>query len=464
MPTTAELRKRLEPLAAEIFRQRDKLNAEGYTPTAEDESAWTKANTDYNAAKAALDRSIQADAIETTQRVETAAAVGRRDYDGREVQRTSMEAAGYSDQPVTDETRSLALNAWCREQLGYDLDDRHEAACRAVRLNPRAKTLTLASYSTQDLGRLQRQFRGARDQRALDGLMDFRASLSSQIGASGAYLIPPATLMNSLEVNMLAFGGMRQAAQTISTSSGEPLNWPTADDTSNTGAQLGENTSIGSSVDPSFGAVVWNAYKFSSKPVLVPYELLEDSAFDLPSLLGAMLGERLGRITNTKFTTGTGAATPKGIVTAASAGVTAASGTAIAADELFGLQHSIDPAYRPGSGWMMHDNILLAIRKLKDGTGQYLWQSGLSMGAPDMLLGSPITINQDMQSSVATGTVTVLYGRLDYYKIRRVNGIRLYRLEERYRDTDQDGFIAFVREDGNLLTAGTAPVKKLTQA
>jgi HK97 family phage major capsid protein len=181
-------------------------------------------------------------------------------------------------------------------------------------------------------------------------------------------------------------------------------------------------------------------------------------------MLGAMLGERLGRITNTKYTTGSGASTPRGIVTAASSGVTAASGTQIAADELIGLVHSIDPAYRNGAGFMMHDNIVLHLRKLKDGNGEYMWQSGLRDGAPDRLLGYGITINQDMQSSVATGTKTVLFGQLSKYKIRRVNGMRLYRLQERYRDTDQDGFIAFIREDGNLLNAGTAPVKYLVQA
>ena len=260
---------------------------------------------------------------------------------------------------------------------------------------------------------------------------------------------------------MLAFGGVRQVAETIRTASGERMSWPTADDTSNTGAQLGESTSIGSSVDPSFGKVYWDAYKFSSKPVLVPYELIEDSAFDLPGLLGGMLGERLGRITNTKFTTGTGAATPKGIVTAATS-FSAASATSIAWDDVLGLEHSIDPAYRSGASFMMHDSILLACRKLKDGNGQYLWQSNINVGVPDSFSGKPLTINQDMDSTVASGKKTILYGQLSKYKIRSVGQMRMYRLEERYRDTDQDGFVAFIREDGNLLTAGTAPIKYLS--
>jgi len=152
-------------------------------------------------------------------------------------------------------------------------------------------------------------------------------------------------------------------------------------------------------------------------------------------------------------------------VTKSTLGVTAASATAIAADELIGLIHSIDPAYRAlGCGFMCHDSILLHIRKLKDGESRYLLQFGLQQNMPDSILGYTVTNNQDMQSSVATGTKTMLFGRLGDYKIRRVNQVRMYRLEERYRDADQDGFLAFVREDGNLLNAGTATVKHLLQA
>jgi hypothetical protein len=66
-----------------------------------------------------------------------------------------------------------------------------------------------------------------------------------------------------------------------------------------------------------------------------------------------------------------------------------------------------------------------------------------------------------MDSTVASGKKSLLFGQLSRYKIRSVGEMRMYRLEERYRDTDQDGFVAFIREDGNLLTAGTAPVKYL---
>ena len=297
----------------------------------------------------------------------------------------------------------------------------------------------------------------------------FRNALSGEDGTAGGYT-KDQTLINNLELAMLAYGGMMQVSEIIRTATGEPMRWPTADDTAQTGVQVGENASHAQATDgtndPLFGSIVWNAYTFTSRIVKVPNELMTDSVFNLAMVLGEMLGTRLGRIQNTKYTAGTGAGTAKGITLCAAAGVTAASATAIAFDELIDLEHSLDPSRRslPGVGYMFHDGILKAFRKLKDGEGRYLWQAGANTGAPDTLNTYPYTINQDMQATIATGTITALFGQLTQYKIRQVGQIILRRLDERFADTNQTGFLAIMRGDGNLLDAGDHPVKKLTQA
>lgn len=198
---------------------------------------------------------------------------------------------------------------------------------------------------------------------------------------------------------------------------------------------------------------------------MVPFELLQDSAFDLPSFIARKLGERIGRKQATDFTTGDGSSKPNGIVTASTAGKTAASATAIISDELIDLEHSVDPSYRPGAGWMFHDNILAAIRKLKESTtNAYIWQPGLQTGIPERILSYPFFINQKMASSIAASAKTILFGRLDKYNIRDVAEVRLVRMNERYADTDQVGFVAFLRSDGDLVDAGTNPIKHLVQA
>lgn len=457
MPLSAKaLREQRKPLAAEIRRLSDTLTAEKKDFTPEERTAWDKVNEDYNALTRQIEIAERTEAVEAEQD----AIVGDRRI-GRTAIETAVAGTDGAQLAATDEQRALAFQAWAAHQVGEPLRAEHVEAIRATGINPNSKYLALGLYDTDDFQILQGRFRNAHPSKAMDSVRDFKATLSGKSGPGGAYLIPPETLIRQLEINMLAFGGMRQVSESIRTTTGERLSWPTADDTTNTGAQLEESTTIGSSVDPSFAKVFWDAYKFSSKPILIPYELMQDSAFNMAQILGKMLGIRLGRITNTKFTTGTGANTPKGILNAASLGVTAASATAIAADELETLIHSIDPAYRNGAGWMMHDQIVAAIRKLKDGMGRPLWQESWNQGAPDTLKSYPITINQDMPSTMASSNKTLLFGELSSYKIRTVGEVRIYHLQERYRDTDQDAFIAFIREDGNLLTAGTAPVKYL---
>lgn len=448
--TAKELREKRAELAKQIRQLADKVNAESRDFTAEEKPQWEKVNGDYNTMTRQIELAERAEAVEAEQRVAPTDKrdIGRDDFDGKQ----TGDKSG-----VTEEDRALALQAWHRVGADMELTDRHVEACKKTGLNPAARSVTLSLMPTHSLRSIKQAFRDSHPSQAQ------KRALSAVDAATGGSTVSPGTLVNSLEIAMLQFGGVLQVAEEIRTASGERMQWPTANDTSNSGVQLGESAAV-STQDPSFGAVFWDAYKFSSKEIKVPTELLEDSAFDMASVIGAMLGERLGRILNTKFTTGTGAATPKGIVTASTLGKTTSSGTAIAADELFDLYHSVDPAYRNGAGWMMHDNILLAIRKLKDGSGQYLWQSGLQDSSPDRLLGAPITINQDMQSSVATTTKTILFGQLSKYKVRMVNSMRLYRLVERHRENDQDAFLAFLRADGNLLDAGVAPVKHMLQA
>ena len=457
--TLKELREQRTQLAGQIQGMAKKIGDENREFTAEEDANWKKLNGDFDSLVKRCEAMERAEAVDASNKAASNrnADVGRGDVDHSKAGEESRDAR---KPQATEEHRSMALQGWANEQSGLDMTDEQREACQIVGLNPRAKQLVIPLRRTADRAKMARHFRSDagqphdREDRAL----------SAVIGATGGYGAIPASMINSLEVNMLAFGGMLQAAETIRTATGEQMQWPTADDTSNTGRQIGENAAVTTTTQPSFAQVIWGAYKFSSDFILVPSELLRDASFDLPSVLGAMLGERLGRIQNTKFTTGTGAGTPKGITNCTSVGVTAASATAIAWTELDGMIHSVDPAYRQGAAWMFHDNIMLHLRKLLDGIGRPLWADGPNGTLPPTLKGYPYFINQDMQSSVATGTKTVLFGQLSKYKIRQVNNVRFFRLTERYRDNDQDGFGAFIESDGNLLTAGTAPVKHLLQA
>lgn len=280
---------------------------------------------------------------------------------------------------------------------------------------------------------------------------------------AGGYLVPQG-FRDTLVRTMARFGGVREAATVISTESGQTLPWPTMNDTANKGALLAENTQV-TEQDATLGQASLGAYMYTSKLIRVSLQLLQDSGVNIDTLLGDVMAERLGRITNEHFTTGTGTAQPEGIQTAAVSGVTLGTGntTSITADGLIDLVHSVDPAYRnERAAFMLRDSVLGSLRKLKDTTNQYIWQPGLQAGQPDSLLGYPIIVNQDMPDPAAS-VKSVLFGDFQAgYVVRDVLGIQTLRLEERYADFLQVGFLAFLRTDGRA--QNTAAYRALTQS
>jgi len=368
-----------------------------------------------------------------------------------------------------EEDRVLAFNAWVNMSGVRDVTNEQMEACQRLRFNPAAQALEFNIGQQNRFAQVRsliNQMPGLDPADKVAALSSgrFQNALSAVTGATGGYTVPEG-FINTLEINMVAFGGMLQAADIWRTDSGNEVPWPTASDTDNTGEIVAESSDQDGSTDPTFAAVIFGATKYSSKMVKIPEELIEDSAFDISSVIGAMLGERLGRITNTMMTTGTGAAPqPKGIVTAATTGVTTASDTAITWDEIYDLEHSIDPAYRNGASFMAHDTIIKYLRKLKNGEGEPIWAENWNTGRPDTINGYPYTVNQDMSSTITSGDKTLLFGQMKKFKIRQVRGIRMKRFLERYGEKDQIALIAFLRQDGNLVDAGTAPIKVMVQA
>jgi len=275
----------------------------------------------------------------------------------------------------------------------------------------------------------------------------------------GGYAIQDAA-MREVEIALLAYGAIRQVATILRTDTGGPLPIPTVNDTTNVGALIAENTTVNTQ-DVTFSQLVLDAWKYTSKAVLVSVELMQDNSVNLPQLLGQLLGERLGRITNTHFTTGTGTGNPNGVVTAATfaqATTGAANMTSISYANLIALYHSVDPAYRNNAKFMMNDNSISKIKLMVDSNQRPLWLPGLVDRAPDTILGAPYVINQDMASMTATAK-SILFGDFSKYLIRDVRDMTLLRLDERYAEFLQVAFLAFMRTDGDLLNAGTTPLR-----
>lgn len=287
-------------------------------------------------------------------------------------------------------------------------------------------------------------------------------ALATLTGSAGGFTVPDAD-MAALQQAMIDWGGMRQARTTkMVTGDGRDIPIPTMNDTGNTGRRIAESAQV-SSVDPTFSGKVLRAYIYTSDLVLIPFALLEDTSFEVSSYLLNAFGVRLGRIQNQEDTTGTGDSMPEGLMTVATTGVTAAGATDITYDELVDLEHSVYAAYRGNAQFMFKDSTLKYLKKLQDGDGRPLWAPGIAQRAPDTLLGYPYVINADM-AAMTTGLKSVAFGDFSYHWLREVRGVSVLRLEERYADYGQVGFLAFQRHDAKYVNAGTDPVKVLVQA
>ena len=294
-------------------------------------------------------------------------------------------------------------------------------------------------------------------------LKEYRVQVGGT-NASGGFTVP-VTLANFIVESMKAHGPMYSSElfSVINDTTGNTFNIPTNDDTTKTAEAHTEGTqpTDDGGKDAVFGQKSLGAFAFNTEWVRWSAELNTDSVLNMESFLGRLLGQRMARIANSKLTTGSGSSDVEGIVTNSAVGNTAASATAINADEIIDLVHSVDPAYRVGNAaFMMNDSTLAAIRKLKDGDGNYLWQMGnYQAGVPQNLLGYNVVINQDMDS-IATAKKTVLFGDMSQYYVRKVGQPAIYVARERF--APDFGILGYIRFDGVL--ADTAAIKHLVQA
>lgn len=349
----------------------------------------------------------------------------------------------------------LARQAWARSQYEIPLTQRHVEACQRLRFNPNAKTLELRLGPPQDRAKRMQE-------RAL-----------TVTTSGGGYLIAE-DYSFELEQKLVDFSGVRGICREMVTDTGADLPYPTEDDTGNTGELLAINTEV-AYADPSFASVTFGAYKFSSKGILVPYELMQDAAFDVDSMVFGEVGTRIGRIQATYFATGSGSSQPHGIVTASSLGVTSANATSFTADELTRLAHSVDPAYRtdPSCGYMMKDDVLAYALTLKDSAGRPLLRESYAVGSGTngnrsglTLNGFPVYVNQAMTGLTSnlpvSATKHVLFGAMSKFIVRDAGTVRVSRLDERWAEKDQVGFIGFLRSDSRCVN--TSAIKHLLQA
>lgn len=280
-------------------------------------------------------------------------------------------------------------------------------------------------------------------------------------GLAGGVTIPTA-LASEIEIALKTYGGMFEAGTIINTSHGGDLIMPTINDTSAKATIVSEYDQTTKRA-PSFGSVTLKAYTYRTPIIPVSQTLIQDSAFNLDAVLTSLLGDSFSRGVNEQLTTGDGTGKPTGIVTAATACTTQAAATSIKLDDIIDLIKSVNSAYARNGKFMFNRNTLWELAKIKDQTGRYIWQDSARDGTPATLFGKQYILNDDM-ADIGAGNASVLFGDLSKYKIRMVKSFSVVRLNELLAEYLSIGLFGFARVDGNLLDAGTHPVKKLVHA
>lgn len=298
--------------------------------------------------------------------------------------------------------------------------------------------------------------------RTRDGLTrEIRNALQVGVDTEGGYLVPD-EFENTLIQGLRQENIVRSHAHVFQTNSGSHK-IPVVS-TKGTASWIDEEGAIPES-DDAFGQQTIGAHKVGTI-IKVSEELLNDSAFDLEGYFTSEFSRRIGDKEEDAFFNGDGVNKPLGVLAdagGAEVGVTAASATAITADEIINLFYSLEAPYRKNAIWVFNDATMAAIRKLKDSTGQYLWQKALHEGDHETLLGKRIYTSPFMPE-LAAGNKTVLFGNFKYYWIGDRQGVTFKRLNERYADTGQVGFLATKRVDAKLLLPEAIKVLQMKSA
>ena len=384
---------------------------------------------------------------QATNIVDTAQAEGRSLNAEEKAKFDKMEADAQS---IMSEIDIIERTAEMKKELAAKTEAR-EAAPKATRKGAFEK------YLRNGMSALNNEERS---------LMTEMRGTSTQVAGTdslGGFLVPQ-DFSNELDMALEFTGEVERLAKKLNTAGGALLDYPTVNDTA-TDANLISEAAAVTVQDVTFANKQLSAYNYASQ-VRVSMQLLQDNAFDLNAFLVEAMGERIARATNAAFTTGTGSSQPQGIITGSVAGKTAASATAITADEVLDLIYSIDPAYRnkPTFGLMAHNNVISAIRALGIGSSNDfpIFIPSMEAGQPDKLFGHNIYYNNDMASSIATGEKTLLAADFSKFVVRSAGGIQMVRLNERYMDELEVGFVAYARKDAAVLDSRA--VKHLVQA
>lgn len=305
------------------------------------------------------------------------------------------------------------------------------------------------------------------DSSLLEGMMT--KDLSIGVGTDGGFAVPEEL---DRTIAQQAIDASPMAGLVNSITAGNELYEKLIDLRGTASGWVGETTARPATATPTFASFVPSfgelyAFPFSTQ------RMLEDAFFDVEAWLSSSIAEKFTQDIDAAIITGDGVNKPKGVLAYPLAATPDASrpygtiekrhsGTSadFDADDLIDLFHTMKPAYRQFSTWVMATLTLAKVRKFKGSDGQYIWQPALTAGDPSILLGRPVVEDENVPA-VGAGSHSVLIADWNRaYKLVTIRGISV--LRDPYTVKGKVGFYARTRLGGGV--EDTSAVKVLTLA
>ena len=331
--------------------------------------------------------------------------------------------------------------------LGKDIERMERQAILDAQLaKPTAAAITNlpgAGFASEKTGRASEAYRSAMLKALRTNFRQVENVLQEGVDANGGYLVPEEYDQRLIDV-LSEENVLRPLATTITTSGEHKINIAA---TKPAAAWIEEGAPL-TFGDATFDQIVLDAHKLHVA-VKVTEELLYDNAFNLENYLIEQFGKALGNAEEDAFLNGDGTHKPKGLLASAKTSVTTAAAD-IKADELVTLVYSLKRPYRKNAAFIVNDQTLASIRKLKDANGAYFWQPSYQMGEPDRLLGYPVYSSAYM-SAVEAGKTVIAFGDYSYYNIGDRGTRSLQELKELFAGNGMIGYVMKERVDGKLV-------------
>lgn len=297
-------------------------------------------------------------------------------------------------------------------------------------------------------GRARKEYKESMLQALRTNFKQVSNILQEGVDSDGGYLVPEEYDSRLIEV-LQEENIIRKLATIITTSGNHKINIA---GTSPAAAWIDEGAELKFG-EATFKQMLLDAHKLHVA-IKVTEELLYDSAFNLENYITEQFGKALANAEEDAFLNGDGNNKPTGIFHETNGGTYLDKVSAIKADDVINLVHSLKRPYRKNAVFITNDKTIAHIRKFKDGNGAYIWQPSYQQGEPDTILGYPVHTSPYVPEN------TIAFGDISHYNIGDRGARSFKALTELFAGNGMIGYVAKERVDGKLLVKEAVQILK----